>query len=327
MISKAKADRGLRLEPLERRLCMAASVGWDGPGQGAAALTYFVGEVPSNMGLSQAQVEGALETAMDAWAEVADVTFTETELSRQHDCIDFEFGSIDGQGGTLAYAYLPDDVNPARIAGDIRFDAAESWGIGNQRATAAFDLVLVAVHEIGHALGLGHAEVSGAVMRDSVSANDEFQGLAPADVDAVLMLYAAAENQSTDDPATPDENADSDVDSDPDADEIPQPRWSGDWPSTFSPRFGFRSPRGFGGWGRAGGQHTPTATTWGDQRNTSRQNDSRDSALDTSAFPAPFGSNPFTSFGRYSPTEAADHALGSSIVWGRSLQRTRFGDS
>ena len=48
MTSKAFRNRALRLEPLERRLCMSLSVGWDGPGQGSASLTYYIENVPAH---------------------------------------------------------------------------------------------------------------------------------------------------------------------------------------------------------------------------------------------------------------------------------------
>jgi len=64
MRHRGKNRRILRTETLEIRRCLAASLGWDGPGQGSAELTYYIGAEPS--GLSQATVESAIETALGA---------------------------------------------------------------------------------------------------------------------------------------------------------------------------------------------------------------------------------------------------------------------
>jgi len=202
--------RPLIAESLETRCLLAASVGWDGPGLGSANLTYTISNAPSS--LPQAEVDAAIQTAFKAWSDVADITFTEVNQTGLRDSIDISFDRLDGSGGTLAQAYFPDDVNPARIAGDIQFDLSESWEVGNSQGNRAFDLTWVAVHEIGHALGLNHSNDAGSVLRASVSPGQQFTSLASDDVDNIRRLYASADNgTNTPTETTPAETVDDPV--------------------------------------------------------------------------------------------------------------------
>ena len=181
--------RRLQFEVCEPKLCLA-SVGWDGIGQGSAELTYYLGPIPES--LDADVIRGGVETAFQAWADVVDIEFTPTGIPNLRDSIDIEFTEIDGPNGTLARAYFPDDVVRSRIAGDVEFDIAENWEVGNRQGNAAFDFVWVLVHELGHSLGLEHLEDRDAVLFASVSPAVTFQGLSAADVDAILELYAPA---------------------------------------------------------------------------------------------------------------------------------------
>lgn len=72
---------------------------------------------------------------------------------------------------------------------DMEFDPDWSWTTGSP---IAVDLESVAVHEFGHALGLGHSSFSSAVMFASYSVGTNKRTLTQDDIDGVIAKYGAA---------------------------------------------------------------------------------------------------------------------------------------
>ncbi|KAM1009508.1 hypothetical protein FF1_044933 [Malus domestica] len=86
---------------------------------------------------------------------------------------------FDGQGGILAHAFPPTN-------GRFHYDADEAWAVG--AVADAYDLETVALHEIGHLLGLQHSSVEGAVMSPGVRSGFT-QSLHADDIQGIKALY------------------------------------------------------------------------------------------------------------------------------------------
>jgi matrixin len=80
----------------------------------------------------------------------------------------------------LAHGFFPP-------IGMVHFDDAETWANGATSGT--IDLESIAVHEIGHALGLAHTPVSAAVMFATFAGGTTKVGLTQDDIDGMRSLY------------------------------------------------------------------------------------------------------------------------------------------
>jgi hypothetical protein len=172
----------------------AVGEGWDGPGQGSAALGYYFQRLTQK--LPEAQVRAEILRAMQEWSRVASVTFNPATGPYQERTLNLLFATgshgdaypFDGPGNVLAHTFYPAPPNAEPLAGDLHFDDAEEWVAGPDLTPSSVDLYSVTLHELGHALGLGHSDVPGSVMypyyRRATTLTTE-------DVQAILGLYAA----------------------------------------------------------------------------------------------------------------------------------------
>jgi len=129
--------------------------------------------------LTSAQVNLAYTTAMRRWSEVCGLniqvipTFDEANIYS-------ESGTIDGPGGTLAYAYLPED-SPASDQLQQMYDV---------RDMNSYDVLLeVITHETGHSIGLGHNNNTSSIMHPYIMGNRQ---LSPDDIESAIRLYGPA---------------------------------------------------------------------------------------------------------------------------------------
>ncbi|KAM4819933.1 matrix metalloproteinase-25 [Thomomys bottae] len=157
-------------------------------------LTWRVRSFPQSSQLSQDTVRLLLSHALSAWGVESNLSFQEVSSPEPDILVDFarayhqDSYPFDGQGGTLAHAFFPGE-HP--ISGDTHFDDEENWTFGSKDGDG-IDLFAVAVHEFGHALGLGHSSASDSIMRPfyqgPVGDPGKFR-LSQDDRDGLVQLY------------------------------------------------------------------------------------------------------------------------------------------
>ncbi|KAI3867258.1 hypothetical protein MKW98_001692 [Papaver atlanticum] len=145
--------------------------------------------------ISISDIHVALERAFSTWSSVIPVNFTETKNYKHANIkIGFYYGEH-GDGSPF------DDTTLAHATGPgtgtyLHFNAGIRWAVDfrSEKSKNAYDLESVAIHEIGHVLGLEHSSIFEAVMWPSIPRRTKNADLSLDDVNGAQALYGANPN-------------------------------------------------------------------------------------------------------------------------------------
>lgn len=162
---------------------------WEGP-----EVTWTITNQPNEVTANR--TKKLVQRAFDSWDDSIDLDFKYVEQNSAD--INIVFKKIDGPFNILGSASIERDRDDFIVSSGLRIDSSDKWSpewtTDPRDEDGAFNLTALAMHEIGHAIGIGHIVGTPSIMNPSFGATSR---LARIDVEAAIELYGEEQSRGS----------------------------------------------------------------------------------------------------------------------------------